>query len=59
MKRADPVELRKAMKLARDLARLGVLFTPMPVLDPLDLQRTVEESKARLQTIIERGSSVE
>lgn len=39
---------KKAMKLARSLELSGIEFVPMPVLNDLDRQKLVEESKARL-----------
>jgi len=36
IERASPVELRKALELAQQLAQAGILFVPVPVLDSQD-----------------------
>lgn len=36
IERASPVELRKALELAQQLAQAGILFVPVPVLDQND-----------------------
>jgi len=46
MNRASPIEIRKALELANTLARAGVLFVAIPLLD--------EKDKADLGWLIER-----
>lgn len=46
MNRASPAEIRKALELANTLARAGVLFVPIPLLD--------EKDKADLGWLIEK-----
>ena len=51
MKREINPNVRAAMLLARNLARNQVEFIPMPVLNDLDRQKLVEQSKDRLAQV--------
>lgn len=54
MNREKNPNVRAAMLLARNLARNQVEFVPMPVLNDLDRQKLVEESKTRLGKLYDR-----
>lgn len=47
------------MLLARGLARNQIEFVPMPVLNNLDRQKLVEESKERLATVCGKAPASE
>lgn len=55
MKREINPNVKAAMLLARNLARNGVEFIPMPVLNDIDRQKLVEESKTRLGQVYGRS----
>lgn len=54
MKRASVPALRQAMAMAKNLARAGIEFVPMPVLTDIDRQKLVEDSKTRLGKLYDR-----
>lgn len=51
MNRASPVDLRKAIELATQLMRAGVLFVPMPALNEDDHAALVTQMEHRLELI--------
>lgn len=59
MKRQANPQVRAAMLLARNLARNQIEFIPMPVLNDLDRQKLVEQSKERLRTVCGKGPESE
>lgn len=53
MDRASPVELRKALQVAQQLAQAGILFVPVPVLDDADkaqMGQLLQNQLARFET---------
>jgi hypothetical protein len=49
MNRASPVELRKAMEIARVLTTAGILFVAIPVMDEQDHAELVFKLSRRLE----------
>jgi len=54
MERANSVDLRKAIVAANEFVKAGLLFVPMPVLDPKDHKQLVNKSAKRLESIIKK-----
>lgn len=55
MKRASPVELRKAMAAATAYTKAGILFVALPVLNEDDHIELVESVGARLDRLISKA----
>lgn len=55
MKRASPVELRKAMAAATAYTKAGILFVAVPVLDEDDQIELVESVDMRLGELISKA----
>lgn len=53
MKRANSVDLRKAIVAANEFVKAGILFVPMPVLGPTDHKELVDRAGERLQAILD------
>lgn len=56
MDRASPVELRKALQVAQELAQAGILFVPVPVLDDADkaqMGQILHNQLARIESAAE------
>ena len=51
MNRANPKDLRQALEVANSLAKSGILFVPMPVLDHADHKTLGAQSVERLERI--------
>lgn len=45
MKRASPVELRKSLEMANELASAGIRFVPVPVINDAGFNRLIDESR--------------
>lgn len=52
MKRASPVEMRRAMEIVDEFRRSGILFVAVPVLNENDRRRLSWLAGARLEKII-------
>lgn len=56
MDRASPVELRKALQVAQELAQAGILFVPVPVLNDADkakMGQTLQDQLNRIEAEVE------
>lgn len=51
MNRASPVDLRKAIAIANEFVKAGILFVPMPVLSEPDHVALVADMSKRLESI--------
>lgn len=51
MKRADPVEMRQALQAVEAFSQAGVLFVPMPVVDPAEHGELVAQMLLRLDRL--------
>lgn len=51
IKRANPVEMRKALKAVEALKKTGVLFVPMPVLSEADHAKLLQDMMRRFEGI--------
>ena len=51
MEKANPVEMRMALKVVDGLKNGGILFVPMPVLGERDRAQLLEELERRLDMI--------
>jgi hypothetical protein len=47
--RASPVELRKALDMAKTLSDAGILFVPMPVSNETESAKLVAEAMDKLE----------
>lgn len=56
MKRANPVELRKAIELAHAFVLAGIDFVPVPVLTQDDKNELAMDVQARLKQIEKEAS---
>lgn len=55
MKKASPVELRKALTLVKDLTDAGILFVPIPVIndtDRIELANKLEDQLIKLDKVV-------
>lgn len=52
MKRATPVQLRKALEVAKALAEHGINFVCMPVVDEADGANLVGQAADRLERMV-------
>lgn len=55
IERASPVEIRKALDVARELAQAGILFVPVPVLDQQDkaqMEALLQNQMARFEEAV-------
>lgn len=52
MTRASPVDLRKALEAANTLAKAGVMFICMPVLNEADGHQLVAQAAQRFEQLI-------
>ena len=52
VKRANPAELRKALEIAQSLAKAGIMFVPMPVLNSYDLKNLTEQSALKFNLML-------
>lgn len=59
MNRASPLQLRKALEIANVMAKTGINFVCMPVVDESDYQNLLSKSEARLERIIAIAESSE
>ncbi|MNO92156.1 hypothetical protein D3C76_837200 [compost metagenome] len=59
MNRASPVEMRKAMETANTLAKAGLLFVCVPVMNESDYDDLVHLSKQRLGELVEKAEAEE
>lgn len=59
MKKASPVQLRKALEIANQMVKTGVNFVCMPVVDEADYQNLVDQSVSRLERIVSIAESSE
>lgn len=53
MKKASPVEMRKALEAADAYKQAGILFVAIPVLDDVDHVLLLEQAAAKLEKIAE------
>jgi len=53
MNRADPVSMRKALRLTDEMRLQGILFVPMPVLDKEDHAKLQADCLERLEKMID------
>jgi len=51
MKKASPIDLRKALEAVESFKACGILFVPIPCLDTEDHDRLVESSLIRLEKL--------
>lgn len=56
MKRASPVDLRKAKYLVDDFVRAGIDFVPIPVIDQDDKNELAMDLQRRLERIEKEAS---
>lgn len=54
MKRADPAGLRKALQAADTLAKAGIMFICMPVLNEADGHQLVAQAAQRFEDMIQQ-----
>ena len=59
MDRAPPVDLRRELSAAQELARAGILFVPIPVLNEDDHAALRGEAIKRMEQIIETTENQE
>lgn len=59
MNRASPVQLRKAIAMAHDLVKVGVLFVPMPVSSSEEFLVMAKESHERLEAMVRAAAAEE
>lgn len=57
MNRANPADLRKQIEAANLYTKHGVLFVPMPVLNPDDYQALIQQADQRLGKLFEESES--
>jgi len=61
MKRTSPVDMRKALAMAHEMSKAGLLFVPMPVVSPEEfatLARHAHERLGQIAEAAEGGSNV-
>jgi hypothetical protein len=58
MKKAIPVEMRKALEAVNAYKQAGILFVPIPVLDDADHVALIEQASAKLEKIVEMCEKV-
>ncbi|MPR00711.1 DUF1382 family protein [Pseudomonas sp. MAFF 212408] len=49
MKRANPAQLRQSLEVANTMAKHGILFVCMPVVDEADLANLASQAEERLE----------
>ncbi len=59
MMRASPIDLRKAMEVARELTRAGVEFVCMPVLNDEDRVKLLTQQCWRMANILKQAEEDE
>lgn len=57
MNRANVADLRKQIEAANLYTKHGVLFVPMPVLNPDDYQALIQQADQRLGQLCEESES--
>ncbi|MBO6278762.1 MAG: DUF1382 family protein [Pseudomonas sp.] len=57
MNRASPADLRKQIEAANLYTKAGILFVPMPVLNPDDYQALIQQADQRLGQLCEEPES--
>lgn len=58
MNRANPIDMRKSLKVADEFKKAGILFVPMPVLSKKDGDELCRESFRRMG-ILEKQAGAE
>ena len=59
MNRASPVDLRKSLEIANNLARIGIRFVPIPVATEEEFQTLAAELSRRLEQMAVEGEKNE
>lgn len=52
MNRAAPVDLRKSLEIANNLAQIGIRFVPIPVVTEEEFQTLAAELSRRLENMV-------
>lgn len=52
VKRANPAELRKALEMAQTMAKAGIMFVPMPVVNANDLKNLTDQSALKFNLML-------
>ena len=55
MKRADPAEMRKIMKVVESMKRSGILFVPIPVMNETDHITLLDTLKGRMDHLVKKA----
>ena len=50
--KTNPEKLHKSMTIAQDMAKSGIMFVCMPVVDEADLQNLVDQAQQRFERLI-------
>lgn len=59
MIRTNPAKLRQSLTIAQDMAKSGIMFVCMPVLDEADMQNLVDQAAQRFERLILVSNSKE
>lgn len=49
---ASPAKLRQSLTIAQDMAKSGIMFVCMPVVDEADMQNLVDQAAQRFERMI-------
>lgn len=52
MIRANPSKIRQSLTIAQDMAKSGIMFVCMPVVDEADMQNLVDQAAQRFEWLI-------
>lgn len=50
--KANPAKLRQSLAIAQDMAKSGIMFVCMPVVDEADMQNLVDQAAQRFERLI-------
>lgn len=56
--KANPAKLRQSLTIAQDMAKSGIMFVCMPVVDEADMQNLVDQAAQRFERLIVVNNSV-
>lgn len=59
MIRANTEKLRQSLTIAQDMAKSGIMFVCMPVVDEADMQNLVDQAAQRFERMIVVANSKE
>lgn len=57
MNRASPSDLRKVLAMVDALAKAGILFVPMPALNPVDHSNLAAQAAERLEQLAKEAEA--